>query len=188
MVAYGGRTTVFGTLTMPGGGGSEGDYVSLQSLTTAGWTDVTASITDYGNGTYSAVTPAVTSATSFRLHFAGDGVATASTDLGQVDVIPYASLTTPSGKSTARYRRYYTVTGTLKPGHAGSPVRIEGYQKVRGKFRKRWTKSATNANYGSYSKYTFKIKLAKGYWRLYAVHADSSHATTRTRYKPVRCR
>jgi hypothetical protein len=189
VVAYGGRTTVSGSLAMGGTPmASQGDQVSLQTWTAAGWSDVAAPITDYGNGVYSAVTPAMTSAASFRLHFAGDGTATASTDLGKVDVVPYASLTTPSGKSTARYRKYYTVTGTLKPGHSGSPVRIEGYQKVRGKWKKRWTKSAANANYGSYSKYTFNVKLPKGYWRLYAVHSDASHASTRTGYKAVRCR
>lgn len=189
VVAYAGRTTVSGSLAMGGAPmGSEGDHVSLQSLTAAGWSDVAASITDYGNGVYLAVTPPVTSATSFRLHFAGNGAATASTDLGKVDVVPYASLTVPSGKSTTRYRKYYTVTGTLKPGHAGSPVRIEGYQKVRGKYKRRWTKSATNANYGSYSKYTLKVKLTRGDWRLRAVHADSSHAATRTGYKSVKCR
>jgi hypothetical protein len=189
VVAYGGRTTVLGTLSMGGTPqASEGDYVSLQALTAAGWANVAATINDLGNGTYSAVTPSVTTAASFRLHFAGHGGSTASTDLGQVDTVPYASLTAPSGKSTASRGKYYTATGTLKPGHSGTPVRIEGYQKVGSKWKKRWTKSAANANYGSYSKYTLKVKLAKGSWRLYATHSDSGHAATRTGYKSIKCR
>jgi hypothetical protein len=80
------------------------------------------------------------------------------------------------------------MTGVLRPGHSGKPVSIEGFQKVGSKWKKRWTKSASNVNYGSYSKYTLKVSLAKGSWRFYAVHADADHASTRVGYKSVKCR
>lgn len=189
-VAYNGVTTVQGSLVMgstpqPG----EGDCVQLQSFNGAGWVDTGAAVTDLGGGAYSAITPPSASLNYFRLHFIGDGSLTSSSDLGQVSVLPLASLTRPSGSSKAKYKKYYTMTGTLRPAHSGAPVKILAYRLVGKKWKSQWTKSAGNSNRGSYSSYSLKVKLtAKGKWRFYAVHSDSGHAYTKTSYLSVTCR
>ena len=160
----------------------------MQQLTSAGWVDVSATVHDYGTGVYSAVTPRCTTATYFRLHFSGDGPLTQSTDLGAARVLPNASLTRPSGSSRAKYKKYYTMKGTLRPGHAGRPVKILGIDWLaRGGSRSGASTPATRIT-GSYSSYSLKVKLAKGKWRFYAVHSDTSHAYTKSGYLSVTCK
>lgn len=192
VVAYNGVARVTAVLRDRSGAGVSGcaARMRLRYYDGVAWQSLTAAVTDLGGGAYSATTPGTTELRRYQLHCDGTGANgwSDSADSGSLAVLPKAYLSAPSGKSSARKGKAYTMTGTLKPGHGGRPVRVEGYQKVKGKWKKRWTKSAGGVDRGSYAQYTLKVKLAKGSWRFRAVHSDASHAATYTGYKSVSCR
>jgi hypothetical protein len=118
--------------------------------------------------------------TYYRAAFAGiANEYTASTSAVRF-ALPRPSVGKPKAPTTMSRKKYYSVYGYLKPRHkAGTyPVRIYKWRKVNGKWKSYGYVKAKASDYGSYTKFSKKIKLPyKGTWRLRAyAPADSSHA------------
>ena len=89
------------------------------------------------------------------------------------------TLGAPKAPAKVRKSRYFTVTGyqKLDSREHDSVVRVYKYRKVAGGWKKSGYVRAKASKYGTYTKYTVKMKLTrKGRWRLRAfVPADSMH-------------
>jgi hypothetical protein len=83
----------------------------------------------------------------------------------------------PSCPSSVKAGKQVTVSGSLKPKFpAGSKtVTVKAQRYVSGKWNAYKSYKATNANSGSFSKYSVKIKITKkGKYRFYGVTADTT--------------
>jgi len=103
-----------------------------------------------------------------------------------VTVTPKPGLGTPVAPRRMRTNVSRRVYGTLKPWHkAGSKsVRIYRYRKIGRVWKRSGAPiSASVFDFGTYSHYSAKVRLAKkGNWRLRArAPADSQHAGTWSR-------
>ena len=81
------------------------------------------------------------------------------------------TLTTPKSPTTVKRRKAFTVWGVLKPHFAAGAktVKVKAYIKKSGKWVAYKSYSAVNANYGSSTKYSIRIKLSrKGKYRFTA--------------------
>lgn len=84
----------------------------------------------------------------------------------------------PSVPSSIKAGKKFTVSGSLKPKYAAGSktvtVNIQRYQS--GKWKSYKTYRATNANSGTYSKYSVKISISKkGKYRFYGTTANTSN-------------
>ncbi len=156
-----------------------GQLVVLQTGTAGGWADSdVATTTELGAITF-RVRPAAKS--RYRLSYAGLPGVYLPIASSVATVTPKPSVGTPVAPKRMRTTTSRRVFGALKPWHkAGSkPVRIYRYRKIG----RVWKRSgapvkATVSDYGSYSHYSARIRLAKkGSWRLRAwAPADAEHA------------
>jgi len=81
------------------------------------------------------------------------------------------TLTTPKSPTTVKRRKAFTVWGVLKPHFAAGAktVKVKAYVKRSGKWVAYKSYSAVNADYGSSTKYSIRIKLSrKGKYRFTA--------------------
>lgn len=120
----------------------------------------------------------------YRFRFAGDAYYASSTSsIYSVTVTPV--VTTPKFSKSAVPGRTFTVRGYLKPRHTANSKTIS-LKIYRWKSGGSWTyyKSvrATNSNYNGYTKYSARLKLAKGYaYYFVAKHpADSRHLSAKS--------
>jgi hypothetical protein len=111
----------------------------------------------------------------WRMRFEGGGEyagVTSKTLLVKVK----AALGKPACPATIKAGRKFTVAGTLKPRFpAGSrTVKVTAQRYARGTWRPYKAYTAVNANSGSYSRYSARIKITKaGRYRFYASTAGS---------------
>lgn len=83
----------------------------------------------------------------------------------------------PSCPSSIKHGKKFTVSGSLKPKYAAGSktvtVKVQIYSNKKWKAYKSF--KATNANSGTYSKYSVKISISKkGKYRFYGTTADTS--------------
>ncbi|MFA5844355.1 MAG: YCF48-related protein [Coriobacteriia bacterium] len=151
------------------------------SGSTSGFVQSTTVATTTAGGAFS-FTVRPSSATYYKVSFAGDGDAPASSASNYVKVTPVAYVGNPVAPSTMYRSRYYTVYGYLKPRHGSGtyPVRIYKWRKVSGVWRSYGNTTARASNYSTYSKYAASISLTyAGAWRLRAYHpADAGQRAT----------
>jgi len=186
---YNQRTTVSGVLKR----GSNGAPLAgvpvfvLSSTNGKTWKTVATVATDAQGAVSASVLPR--SATHYRLahgakpdFFGGQGSSS-------VKAMPQVSLSKPSGPSEARSGKAFTSTGFLKPKHASgsTQVRIKAYRWNGKKWVHKKTIKAKASNYRSFTKYTARLSLTKGTWRIRAHHpADSLNASTYTAYRKIK--
>jgi hypothetical protein len=124
------------------------------------------------------------SASSYVFSFPGDA-SYASASSAQVKVTPKAYVGTPVVPSRVYRTKYFKAYSDLKPKHTvgswSEKFYFERYQRLpSGKYG--WarlkTVSAKAATRLSYSRCTVSVKLAKGKWRVQAMHSDSGHAAS----------
>jgi photosystem II stability/assembly factor-like uncharacterized protein len=124
------------------------------------------------------------SASDYVFSFLGDaGYAAASS--AQVKVSPKAYVGTPVVPSKVKRNKYFKAYADLKPKHTvgswSAKFYFERYQRLsNGKlgWARLKTVSAKAATRLSYSRCTVSVKLAKGKWRVQAMHSDAGHATS----------
>lgn len=124
------------------------------------------------------------SASYYRFSFVGDAGHGASSS-ALVKVTPKAYVGKPAVPSKVKRNKYFKVYADLKPKHKvgswAAKFYFERYQRLRsGKYGwvKKKTVNAKAANRLSYSRCTVRLKLAKGKWRVRAMHSDAGHATS----------
>ncbi len=103
-----------------------------------------------------------------------------------VKIAPGVSVTRPSGPSVVRPGRTFTSTGYLKPKHKSGtkPVVVKAYRLESGNWVYKKGFKATASNYRSYTKYSARVKLTKGVWRIRTHHrADALNSSTYTSYR-----
>ncbi len=140
-------------------------------------------------GRFTAYVPRQNTRFYVRAWFAGDPD-TFMRVSAQRTVMPKASLSRPSGKSTVSRNKYYTYYGYLKPKHTAGTQRvwIKCYRYSSGKYRLRKTYTTTLSDYSSYTKYLKKVKLyPAGKWRIRAYYKTTfNNAATYSSYRYVR--
>jgi peptidoglycan-N-acetylglucosamine deacetylase len=181
--AYRSRTGITGILNGSPASGStiQGQRVLLQTRTSDGWLDSGAATTTASGAVAFSVRPTAKSA--YRLSYAGLPGVYLPIASSAVTVTPKPSLSAPAAPRRMRTTTPVRVYGALKPRHsAGSkPVRIYLYRKTGHGWRRSGAPvSARVSDFGTYSHYAARIRLAKkGSWRLRAwAPADSGHAGT----------
>lgn len=178
-IPYGQTGSVVGTLTAASGEMRRAATVDLYRASpgSAAWQFVTSSVTDSMGRYIFAVAP--TSKTRYSVRFAGD-TSLLSAESAAATVAPQVYVRTPIAPSTMSRSRYYTVYGSLKPRHAkGSyPVRIYRWRRVNGAWKSYGYVKAIASNYGTYTKYSARVRLSTaGKWRLRAIAPeDAAHA------------
>jgi len=181
-IAWGGSTIVTGTLmdttSHTALGGQKVDVQWSLTASPLSWVTLATVTTDtnqFYTGQY-AVVAYPTQLTYYRFNFLGTaGYAASSSNVLLIHVKP--SLTVPKVPSSAKVNKKFTVSGTLKPRFpAGQKTvtlaasRYDGHKWVSYK-----NYSATNANNGSYTKYSASIKISKtGKYRFKASTAATS--------------
>jgi hypothetical protein len=112
----------------------------------------------------------------WRMNFAG--TAEWAPYVGNVVLVKVKAVVgKPSCPSSVKAGRQFTVSGSLKPKFpAGSKtVTVKAQRYVSGKWSAYKNYRAANANSGSFSKYSVKIKITKkGKYRFYGVTADTN--------------
>ena len=188
-ITWGGYTIITGTLTdTTTHTAIGGQSVRVEwSLTGAlnSWkllATVTTDANQFYTGQYAAVVYP-TQLTWYRFNFLGaPGLDPAPGNSLQVFVKPY--LTVPKVPSSAKVNKKFTVSGTLKPQFpAGQQtVTLVAYRYNGHKWVSYKSYSATNANNGSYTKYSASIKISKaGKYRFKASTATTSkYSATKT--------
>ena len=173
-VTWGGSAVLSAMLTDGASGASlSGQPVQLEwSSDQADWKLLSTVTSDAGACTASAQPDKLT---YYRFRFLGDSVhAPAVSETIVVKVKPAVSK--PKAPSKVKAGARFSVTGTLKPLFASGSktVKIKTYRYRSGKWVFFKTYSAVNANSGSYSKYSVKIRLAKGKYRFSASTAATA--------------
>jgi hypothetical protein len=88
-----------------------------------------------------------------------------------------AAIGKPACPSSIKAGKKFTVSGSLKPKYpAGAKtVTVKAQRYSSGKWRSYKSYAATNANSGSYTKYSVRVSISKkGKYRFYATTKDSS--------------
>jgi len=188
---YDQRTTVSGVLRRGSNGAPiAGVPVFVQSSTNGKtWKTVTTRVTDAQGAVSASVLPR--SATHYRLAHGAKAGFFGGQGSGSVKAVPQVSLSKPSGPSKARSGKAFTSTGFLKPKHASGSkqVLIKAYRWNGKKWVYKKTIKAKATNFKSYTKYTARLSLTKGTWRIRAHHpADSLNASTYTAYRKIKVR
>lgn len=195
-VAYGGKTTISGTLT-ENGIELGGTPIVIERSTDDGhtWSQV-ASMNTQSWGAYSYTTAANYKKTLYRARYAGAGFLFTLPDhfsavSKPVAVMPAASVGKPAGyPSTGKTTKTYSVYGSLKPRQAvtastAGVVTLKCYRKQSGKWKLRKTVKAKVYNYSTYSRYKASVKLPyTGKWRVRAYFKGS--ATNGAKYSSYR--
>jgi hypothetical protein len=143
----------------------------------------TLGLVSSGSGSFSI--PVYPTATAwYRLTFEGDDTCAPSVST-VVRVVPAVRIGTPSAPKTVKRKRYFTVSGTLSPQHAGSrAILLHLYRWERGKWRQKSTVWAAGKTGG----YKASVKLTKsGKWRIRAYHrADAANGAAWSGYLNVK--
>jgi hypothetical protein len=99
---------------------------------------------------------------------------------------PKPRLGTPICRTSVRRGKWFKVYGTLKPRFAAraKTVKVKAYRYANRKWRLYKTYAAVNANFGTFTKYTAKITIArKGKYRFKArTAATAQWAAAATRF------
>ena len=102
----------------------------------------------------------------------------------------HATLTTPAAPSTVYARHWFKVTGYITRHTSGShAVQLRFYRYKNGHYAyyKTVRPAVYNSMFREYSRYSAKTTLKyKGRWRIRAVHSDSLHLTTYSKYEYLR--
>lgn len=117
--------------------------------------------------------------TAFHLRFVGD-TSSRPSQSGNVLVLSKAWLSQPAVSTSApRSGRPFTITGYLRPAHAGK-TRIEFYRKIESRWvLHRWYYATNFKLSTTLTKYSLRLSLPySGYFRIRARHWDSGHAKT----------
>jgi hypothetical protein len=137
-----------------------------------------------------------TAKTTYRARYAGEN-AYLSKNSTSKSILPQVALSTPAFRTstsgspltTLRSTRTYIVNGTLKPRHAAprdKEVRLIAQRLVGGKVVQTRTIATTATNITGGSRYSAKVKLGKGTWRVRAHHPkDTLNALTYSSYRNV---
>lgn len=99
----------------------------------------------------------------------------------KVSVLP--GLGKPSTPSTVTHGRTFIIYGYLKPRHTAGAhdVKIRLYRYRSGKWSYYKTVTTTNANYGSYTRYSVRTSVpGAGSWRAYASYAGTASYSAMT--------
>ncbi len=185
-VGYQGRVTVRGTLSRASDtvGLAARRVEVLRSYDGVRFKRI-ATVTGAGD-VYSYVDRPTRNAT-YRLRFVGDSDYAACQSPTRL-VRVKASLTAPSAPTAVTRGKTFPVSGTLKPGHAGSTggVLIRCYRKEGDRYRLRMEVPAKVAYGVAYSTYRASVLLpSRGAWRLRAYHADGDHAASTSPHRGV---
>ncbi|NLE23386.1 MAG: hypothetical protein GX624_11515 [Actinobacteria bacterium] len=189
---YNQRTLVSGALRSESGSGPlvTGETVRLQtSPDGVTWTDVVDLVTDEEGVVTHEVVPLVT--TYYRFVYEGKTDVYEPQISEPVKVIPGVYLSRPSAGRAARGGKAFTSTGTLKPRHAAGSKQIvvKAERLQRGKWVVKRGFRAKTSNFKAFSKYTAKVKLTRGIWRIRAYHAnDSLNSSTYSAYRYIHVR
>jgi len=180
VVSWGQSAALSGTLTN-NGAAFVGHTVNIQESAGGGaWTTKASPTTDASGSFSAAVSPA--QATRYRVVFVGDAAHAACTS-APVTVTPKTKMGVIKAASKVKKGKSFTASGSLNPQmKAGSKtVKVQCYVKKHGKWTLKKTFNAKNANKGSASKYTAKVKLtAKGLWKLVAYSPETSQYAATT--------
>jgi hypothetical protein len=104
-----------------------------------------------------------------------------------VRLLAKAALTTPTAPKSVHAYHVFTIAGMLSPGHVGGSrvVSIRCYRSEHGRWVLRKTIAARTSTGASSSRFSARLGLSRGWWRLVARHADASHATTDSGYRTI---
>jgi hypothetical protein len=182
VIAYGGSTTIRGTLIGPLGpvANQKLEIWSRSYVSGSKWKKSTALRTTLADGSVSwTVKPKVR--TYYQIRYPGADGYSASTATARL-ISPKVSLTAPRNGSAVKRGRVYTWYGYLKPKHTtGSSVaRLQFQRKVGGVYKP--YKTLTAKGYytsSSTTRYSLRTSLpTKGMWRVRAYHKDAGHQLT----------
>jgi len=151
------------------------------------WSTVTTVYS--GAGTFQVTTPAIATATQFRLSWLGEETVQGALS-DPVKVTPKVALGTPVAPRTAKKGKSFAVYGSLRPHFpAGArTVKLQCFRKsASGKWVLKTTVSARNVDSSSYTRYKAALKLTSaGRWRIRAyIPASADFATTASSYDYV---
>lgn len=177
LVPYNGSVVLSGRLAIPSGPlAGRGVTLWRSSNGGASWSFDGTATYETASQTYRA-TRQIQRKTAFRLRFAGDDgyVGAAS---GLVSVNSAAYLPRPSVPARVRRNRYFIVSGSLRPRHAGKTP-LYFYRKVGRRWRFYRMVRVANRNVSGGSSYRLRYRLPlAGLWYVKAYHYDGDHART----------
>ena len=192
-IGYGARTTITGSLIDSGSAKALGDYsMQLQSSGDGiAFANTAATCVTTPSGAFAFVV-APSTATCYRVVFAGSSCRYLASASQAVCVAPRVYLSTPTAPAIASRSKSFFSYALLKQRHAagGYPAKLQCDRYERqsnGTYTwvLRKTVSAKAANYSAYTKVTAAVSLPlSGRWRIRAYHpADSLNAETCSGYR-----
>lgn len=181
--AFGEFVTLKARLTDAYGWPIAGRRLRFERLSGGKWVHVATETTD-GEGHAMTWAPNLSSKQTWRATLLNSAPWTASASQ-PLHIIPYAKLAGFTHPRVAYLKRPFSTHITLTPKHKSGtfPLVVRTQHYENGKWVSRGAWGAKAADLGDSSVCVARVSLSrKGRWRLFAVHGDSDHSTTKSGY------